>query len=152
MLGMLRRQFVCFVFFFFNQNTSIVLLISDWISDVCSSNLVKPPHHTIDTAWNDHADRHLAIDRAVGRVQRTAATVEADLGLGRALQFGFEPRRGCPIERARRGPRLECLKSVSRHGGQAPRRYAPGHPPANRARRSDERRVGKGGGRTSGPA
>src|SRR3546814_10040708 len=37
---MLFSLFVCFGFFFFNQKTAYELRISDWSSDVCSSDLV----------------------------------------------------------------------------------------------------------------
>src|SRR3546814_5350339 len=32
------------VLFFFKQKTAYEMRISDWISDVCSSDLVQPPH------------------------------------------------------------------------------------------------------------
>src|SRR3546814_11883610 len=34
--------FLCFVFFFFKQKTAYEMRISDWSSDVCSSDLITP--------------------------------------------------------------------------------------------------------------
>src|SRR3546814_14530065 len=42
--------FVCvlfFVFFFFKQNTAYEMRISDWSSDVCSSDLAAPDAHVV---------------------------------------------------------------------------------------------------------
>src|SRR3546814_4133287 len=36
-----------FVFFFFKQKTAYEMRISDWSSDVCSSDLNKPPTHAL---------------------------------------------------------------------------------------------------------
>src|SRR3546814_1761412 len=47
---------ICF-FFFFKQKTAYELRISDWSSDVCSSDLPSPAHST---------DRHRARTRCVG--------------------------------------------------------------------------------------
>src|SRR3546814_3128309 len=33
----------CFLFFFFKQKTAYEMRISDWSSDVCSSDLKRPP-------------------------------------------------------------------------------------------------------------
>src|SRR3546814_9988046 len=42
---MQRSEFVCFFFFFFKQKTAYEMRISDWSSDVCSSDLVnRSPH------------------------------------------------------------------------------------------------------------
>src|SRR3546814_5854110 len=35
-------ELLCFCFFFFKQKTAYELLISDWSSDVCSSDLTRP--------------------------------------------------------------------------------------------------------------
>src|SRR3546814_9207449 len=35
----------CCVFFFFKQNTAYEMRISDWSSDVCSSDLIVPRQH-----------------------------------------------------------------------------------------------------------
>src|SRR3546814_3695554 len=36
-----------FVFFFFKQKTAYEMRISDWSSDVCSSDLAGPHHHFV---------------------------------------------------------------------------------------------------------
>src|SRR3546814_5872004 len=60
-------------FFFFKQETAYEMRISDWSSDVCSSDLMKSFHRRIDadlkpvpgwpdeqaTAGNDRASRHV---------------------------------------------------------------------------------------------
>src|SRR3546814_3336818 len=38
----------CWFFFFFKQKTAYVVRISDWSSDVCSSDLVEVPRHVLD--------------------------------------------------------------------------------------------------------
>src|SRR3546814_6806941 len=42
-----------FLFFFFKQKTAYEMRISDWSSDVCSSDLVMPPRelHEPDLLW-----------------------------------------------------------------------------------------------------
>ena len=39
--------------------------------------------HVVGVARNDEADRHLAVVRAVGRVERAAAAIEPDLAVDR---------------------------------------------------------------------
>src|SRR3546814_1193407 len=39
---MLSVVYVCYMFFFFKLNTAYELRISDWSSDVCSSDLLQP--------------------------------------------------------------------------------------------------------------
>ena len=60
----------------------------------------------------DDADRHLAVVRAVGRVERAAAGVEPDLALDRRAQLGREARAVdlVGLRRLRRGSacRLAC--------------------------------------------
>src|SRR3546814_1088592 len=44
---------ICFVFFF-KQKTAYEMRISDWSSDVCSSDLAQPfPHIVVDGFWSD---------------------------------------------------------------------------------------------------
>src|SRR3546814_801648 len=50
-------MFTCFVcFFFFKQKTAYDVRISDWSSDVCSSDLVRRYHWTLDFHWNSYLD------------------------------------------------------------------------------------------------
>ena len=46
--------------------------------------------HVVGVARHDEADRHLAVVRAVGGVERAAAAVEADFAANLALQLPFE--------------------------------------------------------------
>src|SRR3546814_5355878 len=39
---------ICYVFVFFKQKTAYELRISDWISDVCSSDLAANPQAAVD--------------------------------------------------------------------------------------------------------
>src|SRR3546814_4048829 len=45
--------------FFFKQKTSYELLISDWSSDVCSSDLDETPYHAVPGFWSDQYDLKL---------------------------------------------------------------------------------------------
>src|SRR3546814_4497765 len=48
----------CFVFFFFKQKTAYEMRISDWSSDVCSSDLFRlGPAHIAGTAEDLHGFR-----------------------------------------------------------------------------------------------
>src|SRR3546814_3396573 len=50
-------MFTCFVcFFFFKQKTAYDVRISDWSSDVCSSDLVRRYHWTLDFNWKLYLD------------------------------------------------------------------------------------------------
>ncbi len=53
--------------------------------------------HVVDVLGDDDADRHLAVVRAVGGVERAAAGVEPDLAADRLAQLGRE-RRGVDEE------------------------------------------------------
>src|SRR3546814_1929380 len=46
------HEFRCYVFFFFKQKTAYEMRISDWSSDVCSSDL---PHPMADEGGTDEA-------------------------------------------------------------------------------------------------
>src|SRR3546814_7604925 len=106
--------------FFFTQKTAYEMRISDWSSDVCSSDLV---------AYRDHADgRHRAADRAALRDARSrgchaalSVAVAADL----ARQSGRR-RRPCRIRAGRGG------------GGMAARLRRSGGAGAGDANRSEE--------------
>src|SRR3546814_1875079 len=53
--------FYVFVFFFFKQNTAYDMRISDWSSDVCSSDLLRARTRTNEDrnqAGENHGDRH----------------------------------------------------------------------------------------------
>src|SRR3546814_8195904 len=57
---------MCFVFFF-KQKTAYEMRISDWSSDVCSSDLAADPRPRVGRqAAVDRRDREAALDRQVG--------------------------------------------------------------------------------------
>src|SRR3546814_10710579 len=71
---------VCFVmsgvrFFFFKQKTAYEMRISDWSSDVCSSDLVENAVHDAFSLWlNQHVEHgeriaQLAFERAAARLK-----------------------------------------------------------------------------------
>src|SRR3546814_20898252 len=103
------------MFFFFKQKTAYEMRISDWSSDVCSSDL--EPQGTSGTAERRHIQRH--------RVRL--------LPQGPHVLLRDEPAQlpACP-EHVRGGDQdqSEVRAGVCRHGG--------------RPLRSEERRVGKG--------
>src|SRR3546814_7208828 len=70
---------ICFVFFFFKQKTAYEMRISDWSSDVCSSDLLVRHHPR-----RQHDNRLPAL-----RQRRGAKAFEVDAG---ARQLD-EPRR-----------------------------------------------------------
>src|SRR3546814_2837453 len=55
-VGLVCVLFVCF-FFFFKQNTAYELRISDWSSDVCSSDLFPRATSSSESRWRSSAAR-----------------------------------------------------------------------------------------------
>src|SRR3546814_3918558 len=104
------------VFFFFKQKTAYEMRISDWSSDVCSSDLrdrLLPP-----------VPRHLARPRRTRPPHRTRRTGRA----GDAARATAVPRR--PLTPRRPPPRLQA--GLPQEEAEVPARG-----------RSEERRVGK---------
>src|SRR3546814_18006338 len=108
-----------FVFFFFKQKTAYEMRISDWSSDVCSSDLHDP---------RSRARQHDVHAAAAIPAARHDAGGDHLSGCARRLPGGRGGSRG-QAGRAGRVP------------GGARRRGAAGQEPL--ARRSEERRVGK---------
>src|SRR3546814_16948084 len=54
---MCRSEFLCIVFFFFKQKTAYEMRISDWSSDVCSSDLPARRDRHPDRAHGEQHDR-----------------------------------------------------------------------------------------------
>src|SRR3546814_1560091 len=54
MMGVMfsKLMYVLFMFFFFKQKTAYEMRISDWSSDVCSSDLMSK-HHAADRGFDD---------------------------------------------------------------------------------------------------
>src|SRR3546814_4278859 len=58
----------CLVFFFFKQKTAYEMRISDWSSDVCSSDLILTAWRGFRQSFGDHAqmaDRHAFGEQAL---------------------------------------------------------------------------------------
>src|SRR3546814_9617214 len=92
---------VCFVFFFFKQNTAYEMRISDWSSDVCSSDLAEG---NFITAWINHNirsniveyKRYNAAGKAQGLMQRANAI---SMMLPFAASIAADPMGGFVIVR-----------------------------------------------------
>src|SRR3546814_5203111 len=72
------------VFFFVNQKTAYEMRISDWSSDVCSSDLL---------AVNDQPDADPGPNRDIGEIVEPLPRAPANLGERRAVDVGVEPHR-----------------------------------------------------------
>src|SRR3546814_2682655 len=62
-------------FFFFKQKTAYEMRISDWSSDVCSSDLLaRAVEHVIDLVMGDpmRADRRAGVEHALAELHRPA--------------------------------------------------------------------------------
>src|SRR3546814_5050559 len=55
--------FLCCVFFFFKQKTAYEMRISDWSSDVCSSDLLDLPDTIHSTANKGYLDIKMVAER-----------------------------------------------------------------------------------------
>src|SRR3546814_11431095 len=108
------------MFFFFKQKTAYEMRISDWSSDVCSSDLAGYKRDAAPRA--DGGCRHAA---AHGRLWRQVRD-EARRLVDREAARGISPRR------ARRRPGGRCRIMDARANGERPRA------------RSEEGRVGNG--------
>src|SRR3546814_4028680 len=121
----------CF-FFFFKQTTAYELRISDWSSDVCSSDLTNSRIEDLRAAANVARGRHVVSGvRALVVPGSGAVKAQAELeGLDKLfLDAGFEWRdAGCSM----------CL-------GMNPDRLQPGERCASTSNRNFEGRQGPGG-------
>src|SRR3546814_7141588 len=102
---------MCCWFFFFKQKTAYEMRISDWSSDVCSSDLVLGDRHEVVGAVGDLEGVRVA-GLALGGGGEEGAHLCAERGLlGRVLEVHRSLlRRRC----ASRGARSAC---PSRRGG-----------------------------------
>src|SRR3546814_10562793 len=79
---------VLYVMFFFKQKTAYEMRISDWSSDVCSSDLILSPRLLVDApegpfSTNLFWDRAIAAERAYGLVHQG---LWFDIGAPEAIQ------------------------------------------------------------------
>src|SRR3546814_16144220 len=120
--------FFVYVFFFFKQKTAYEMRISDWSSDVCSSDLVMRQPSTLDScmremAWTERSAAPIVLlNRSrVSASQRNAVSV----GARRSQSSRFSNSRSrSPRGWMRRESGLYVVRQTSQ--------------------RSDERGVGKG--------
>src|SRR3546814_14517818 len=115
----------CVLFFFFKQKTAYEMRISDWSSDVCSSDLVRRleeadrpaallaepvdlGHREVDVPQRHHADRDEAT--RVG----AAPLVDGPVAVG------LEHHEGQPLD----GRLVERAGGETGHGGEVHRRQA----------------------------
>src|SRR3546814_13591070 len=111
------------MFFFFKQKTAYEMRISDWSSDVCSSDLIEIDHHQID-----RADRMVAHRRGVFGIVAHAEQP--------AMHLGVE-RLDAAVHHLRKAGEIGNV--AHREPGVAQRLRGP----PGREQRSGARRVGK---------
>src|SRR3546814_1688641 len=94
-------MFMCF--FFFNQKTSYEMRISDWSSDVCSSDLLAAEHPLRIEQHGDDPHRLLRVVAAVAqRIERGRDELELAIALVDAerAELQARPRHAQQIGRA----------------------------------------------------
>src|SRR3546814_5265472 len=67
-----------FVFFFFKQKTAYEMRISDWSSDVCSSDL--GPSGSVNTGVSNQSQRTMTAGQAIERKQQNVESKVANAG------------------------------------------------------------------------
>src|SRR3546814_6448592 len=80
---------IIYIFFFFKQKTAYEMRISDWSSDVCSSDLSMTLTAADITAWNDElkdASPRQILEFALGKFDNYAISFSGaeDVEIGRA--------------------------------------------------------------------
>src|SRR3546814_8732309 len=121
------------VFFFFKQKTAYEMRISDWSSDVCSSDLLRPEvlRQPIWKGWTCPC-------RAIPKAARPAPAVRGRGGAccEAAPAFAYRFRSIAPAEApGNRPPPRASLRATDRRDGQADR-----HRPPPEARSAPARR------------
>src|SRR3546814_1520127 len=66
---------VVFVFFFFKQKTAYDMRISDWSSDVCSSDLIASKISAIQAATRQTLDASVSISSTIANVVHSAGRI-----------------------------------------------------------------------------
>src|SRR3546814_6207284 len=108
-------MYLC-VFFFFKQKTAYEMRISDWSSDVCSSDLfvnerredrrhrhADPPwHHAGDVcpAAGDHAEHRQRHDRRADRILMVQETAACAYAFALGANRGRDARGACLVDAA----------------------------------------------------
>src|SRR3546814_6729459 len=73
----------CFIFFFFKQKTAYEMRISDWSSDVCSSDLAICGTDIHIYQWDDWASKTIPVPLAIGH-EFCGEIVQCGSEIGRA--------------------------------------------------------------------
>src|SRR3546814_2590483 len=94
-------------FFFFKQKTAYEMRISDWSSDVCSSDLPEPVAGMVPAQQRLGGD-----DRAVGKADLRLIDERELVALDRAAQIDLELRAIGKLVRERLAELFEDRKSV----------------------------------------
>src|SRR3546814_7957844 len=118
-VGYLLLSLLCFWFmlFFFKQKTAYELRISDWSSDVCSSDLPAPDQH-IESRPHDPAFRGVG-GTGTGRAFRSTPTaVRQDRRLDPVP--AFHPCWRCRPHADRRTDRRRQIGAAGAHGAAIP--------------------------------
>src|SRR3546814_6849486 len=107
--------FLC-LFFLCKQNTSYDMLISDWSSDVCSSDLIERPVHAAEHAEAEHIDLHELEDVDIVLVPFDDLPVFHARGLDRHKIVEPLLRQHKPARMLRQMPRRpdELLRKIER--------------------------------------
>src|SRR3546814_18642959 len=124
MMYMCSSVLVCFLFFFFKQKTAYEMRISDWSSDVCSSDL--PPEDRIGHPCREQPD---PAHRKCEEYEWSGSGSEVPASQARGLREGVHPARGvAEAEPANRGgncnqehqrqPVQECRETGMRRDDQ----------------------------------
>src|SRR3546814_3710221 len=90
--------------FFFKQKTAYEMRISDWSSDVCSSDLFAVHHHRV--IWCDLVRRAGAADQQFNVVELETVTYQATHGFSSQLCVAVRLQAGLRIEHV--VPRLDA--------------------------------------------
>src|SRR3546814_11254631 len=89
-------------FFFFKQKTAYEMRISDWSSDVCSSDLVEPRHRGRNRAFGE---RRIAAKQFIARTF-ALRLLDPEPGRGIALRVEVDDQ-GPPARRRERGRQID---------------------------------------------
>src|SRR3546814_2565243 len=112
---------VLFCFFFFKQKTAYEMRISDWSSDVCSSDLWNSAifsglhhlrrHRTISRSAGVHLVEHLNHQRS--NVHAHLISLEAEQSISHGSEFAFPPRHPVATRSEEHTSELQSLMRIS---------------------------------------
>src|SRR3546814_4006616 len=101
------------MFFFFKQKTAYEMRISDWSSDVCSSDLIVVLEHPLT--------RIDYIKRVIGLPGDTIALRNGELSInGKPVKREVQPMLSIPVDPNLPGPDSSLYRFVSRDAGGKP--------------------------------